>query len=265
MTTPSTPLLELRQVSKVFERRGHSIEAVRDISLAIAAGEFVCLLGPSGCGKSTILNLAAGFEQPTRGEVLFRGQPVRGPGPERAVVFQEAALFPWLTVLDNLCFGPRLNGMSAAQARQLGLEYLQLVGLTGFERQYPAELSGGMKQRVGIARVLMMEPPMLLMDEPFGALDAQTRSTMQELLVQLWERFHQAVLFITHDVEEAIFLADTVYVMTPRPGQLRRRFPIELPRPRTSELIVTPEFNAYKREIRELLRIETQRAPEAVR
>ncbi|MQA76857.1 MAG: ATP-binding cassette domain-containing protein, partial [Solirubrobacterales bacterium] len=166
--------------------------------------EFVCLLGPSGCGKSTLLNLAAGFEPLTEGTVRFLGQEVGGPAPARGVVFQDSALFPWMSVMDNLTLGPRVNGVPRPDAVEKATEFLKLVGLEGFEGHYPAELSGGMQQRVQIARVLIMQPRLLLMDEPFGALDAQTRSLMQQLLTELWEQFHQAVLFITHDVEESI-------------------------------------------------------------
>lgn len=253
------PLLQFEGVTKVFYTP-RPLQVLERIDLALAPREFVCLLGPSGCGKSTLLNIAAGFEAPTEGRALYQGQPIRQPGPERAVVFQEPALFPWLTVLENLTFGPQVKGVPRGEYLPKAQEYLRLVGLEGFERHYPAELSGGMKQRVGIARVLIMEPALLLMDEPFGALDAQTRSLMQELLLRLWDQFHQTVLFITHDIEEALLLADTVYVMTARPGRIKRRLRVDLPRPRPVELVTSSEFNAYKREVMELIRDEALRS-----
>ena len=230
------------------------------IDLAVAPGEFACLLGPSGCGKSTLLNITAGFDTATDGRALFRGAPIRTPGPDRAVVFQESALFPWLTVLDNVTFGPQTLGLPRGEYTPRAAEYLRLVGLEGFERHYPAELSGGMKQRVGIARVLVMEPTVLLMDEPFGALDAQTRTLMQELVLRLWEQFRQTVLFITHDIEEALLLADTVYVMTARPGRIKHRLRVDLPRPRPADLVTSPEFNEYKRRLMHLIREEALRS-----
>jgi NitT/TauT family transport system ATP-binding protein len=204
--------------------------------------------------------MVAGFDGPTRGEVLFRGQPVSRPDPRRSVVFQEAALFPWFNVLDNITFGPKTCGVAAADYGPRVEALLEQVGLRGFERHYPAELSGGMKQRVGIARVLVMEPELLLMDEPFGSLDAQTRSVMQELLLSVWERHHQAVLFITHDVEEALLLADTVCVMTARPGRIKKRLRVDLPRPRPLEATTSPRFNELKREVLGLIREESLRA-----
>jgi NitT/TauT family transport system ATP-binding protein len=254
------PAVELRGVAKVFESRGGRVVALEDIDLEVAPDAFAAVLGPSGCGKSTLLNMLAGFERPTRGEVRFRGEAVRGPDPRRAVVFQEAALFPWSTVRDNITFGPRTCGVPAARYGPRVEALLDQVGLRGFERHYPAELSGGMKQRVGIARVLVMEPELLLMDEPFGSLDAQTRAVMQELLLQVWERHHQTVLFITHDVEEALLLADTVCVMTARPGRIKHRLEVGLPRPRTLETTTSPEFNALKREVLALIRDESLRA-----
>jgi NitT/TauT family transport system ATP-binding protein len=182
------------------------------------------------------------------------------PSPQRAVVFQEPALFPWLTVLDNVVFGPKTQGKPPAEYRPRAQQILEQVGLVGFESHYPAELSGGMRQRVGIARVLVMQPQILLMDEPFGALDAQTRSLMQELLLQVWERHHQTVLFITHDIEEALLLADRVYVMTARPGRIKKTITVNIPRPRAMEVTTTPEFNALRREVLALIREESQRA-----
>ena len=229
------------------------------IDLAIAPKEFAAILGPSGCGKSTLLNMVAGFDAPTRGRVLAGGTLVEAPDPRRAVVFQEAALFPWYTVRENTTFGPRTCGVPVEAYAPRAARVLDQVGLTGFERHYPAELSGGMKQRVAIARVLVMEPEMLLMDEPFGSLDAQTRSVMQELLLSVWERSQQTVLFITHDVEEALLLADSVSVMTARPGRIKKRLTVELPRPRSLDVTMSPRFNELKREVLALIREESRR------
>ncbi len=254
------PVVELRGVFKEFTGRSGRLLALEGIDLGIAPNEFAAVLGPSGCGKSTLLNMVAGFDGPTRGGVLFHGRPVSRPDPRRGVVFQEAALFPWFTVLDNITFGPKTCGVAAVEYLPKVDALLEQVGLRGFERHYPAELSGGMKQRVGIARVLIMEPELLLMDEPFGSLDAQTRSVMQELLLSVWERHHQTVLFITHDVEEALLLADTVSVMTARPGRIKKRLAVDLPRPRSIETTTSPLFNELKREVLGLIREESRRA-----
>jgi len=203
--------------------------------------------------------MVAGFDAPTRGRVLASGAPVVAPDPRRAVVFQEAALFPWYTVHENTTFGPKTRGAPAQTYAPSVTRVLEQVGLTGFEHHYPAELSGGMKQRVAIARVLVMEPEMLLMDEPFGSLDAQTRSVMQELLLSVWERSQQTVLFITHDVEEALLLADSVSVMTARPGRIKKRLAVELPRPRSLDVTMSPRFNELKREVLALIREESLR------
>jgi len=252
--------VELRGVSKVFVARDRRVVALQDIDLSIAHNEFAAILGPSGCGKSTLLNMVAGFDRPSGGQVRVHGATVEAPDPSRGVVFQEAALFPWYTVWDNVSFGPRTMGVSAAQYRPKLEAYLDQVGLRGFERHYPAELSGGMKQRVGIARVLVMEPEVLLMDEPFGSLDAQTRLVMQELLLSVWERHHQTVLFITHDIEEALLIADSVSVMTARPGRIKKRMVVNLPRPRSVEVTTSPVFNELKREVLALIREESLRA-----
>jgi NitT/TauT family transport system ATP-binding protein len=234
--------------------------ALHAIDLSIAHNEFAAILGPSGCGKSTLLNMVAGFDRPSGGQVRVGGVPVEAPDPSRGVVFQEAALFPWYTVWDNVTFGPRTMGVPAAQYRPKVEAYIDQVGLRGFERHYPAELSGGMKQRVGIARVLVMEPQVLLMDEPFGSLDAQTRLLMQELLLSVWERHHQTVLFITHDIEEALLIADSVSVMTTRPGRIKKRLVVNLPRPRSVDVTTSPIFNELKREVLSLIREESVRA-----
>ncbi|MEJ0067916.1 MAG: ABC transporter ATP-binding protein [Pseudomonadota bacterium] len=225
------------------------MHALTGIDLAVEDGAFTAILGPSGCGKSTLMNLVAGFEPASAGEIAVFGAPVRAPGPERAVVFQEPALFPWLTVWDNIVFGPKLQGKKRADYVEAARDYIRIIGLEGFERHLPDQLSGGMKQRVGIARALLMQPQVLLMDEPFGALDAQTRLQMQALLLSVWETDRKTVVFITHDIDEAILLADIVYVMSARPGRLRSRIPIELPRPRSIELLTDGQFNEIRREI----------------
>ncbi len=253
-------MIEIRAVHKEFAKGERRVVALEEIDLTVAEREFVAILGPSGCGKSTLLNMVAGFDLPTRGSVKVAGEEILAPAPTRGVVFQEPALFPWLTVMDNVVFGPKTRGQSAADYRARAAQIIEAVGLSGFEASYPAELSGGMRQRVGIARVLIMEPKVLLMDEPFGSLDAQTRTLMQELLLALWERHHQTVLFITHDIEEAVLLADRVCVMTARPGRIKKSIDVGMPRPRSIELTTSPEFNALRREVLELIREESMRA-----
>jgi NitT/TauT family transport system ATP-binding protein len=253
-------MIEISGVRKEFAKGERRVLAVDDIDLEVAPREFTAILGPSGCGKSTLLNMVAGFDRPTAGSVRALGQEVLEPSPQRAVVFQEPALFPWLTVMDNVVFGPKTQGQPAADYRPRAQQILEQVGLLGFESHYPAELSGGMRQRVGIARVLVMQPQILLMDEPFGALDAQTRSLMQELLLRVWERHHQTVLFITHDIEEALLLADRVCVMTARPGRIKKSIAVGIRRPRAVEVTTSPEFNQLRREVLALIREESQRA-----
>jgi ABC-type nitrate/sulfonate/bicarbonate transport system ATPase subunit len=214
-------------------------------------------VGPSGCGKSTLLRVVAGLIRPDSGTVLLDGEPITGPGADRGMVFQTYTLFPWLTVQGNVEYGPRLKGMPAAERAGIAREHLAAVGLTGFENSYPRELSGGMMQRVAIARALANQPKVLLMDEPFGALDAQTRSIMQEMLVTLWQQTPITILFITHDIDEAIFLSDRVYVMTARPGRVKQMLNIPLPRPRTLEMETTPEFIEQKRVVLDAIREET--------
>jgi NitT/TauT family transport system ATP-binding protein len=253
-------MIKIRAVHKEFTKGERRVVALEEIDLDVAEREFVAILGPSGCGKSTLLNMVAGFDPPTRGSVKVAGEEIVAPAPSRGVVFQEPALFPWLTVMDNVVFGPKTRGQNAADYRSRAAQIIEAVGLSGFEASYPAELSGGMRQRVGIARVLIMEPKVLLMDEPFGSLDAQTRTLMQELLLALWERHHQTVLFITHDIEEAVLLADRVCVMTARPGRIKKSIEVRMPRPRSIELTTSPEFNALRREVLELIRQESLRA-----
>jgi NitT/TauT family transport system ATP-binding protein len=253
-------MIEIRGVWKEFAKGERRVMALQDIDLDVAQREFVAILGPSGCGKSTLLNMVAGFDHPTRGTVKVEGEEIVAPSPRRCVVFQEPALFPWLTVMDNVVFGPKTRGQPAADYRARAAQIIEQVGLRGFEASYPAELSGGMRQRVGIARVLIMQPQVLLMDEPFGSLDAQTRMVMQELLLQVWERHHETVLFITHDIEEALLLADRVCVMTARPGRIKKSIDVNIPRPRAIEVTTSPEFNALRREVLALIREESEQA-----
>ena len=236
------PMIALRDVAKTFYRGGRQSKAVEDINLEIREGELFCLLGPSGCGKTTILNMIAGFEQVTSGDVLVDGQALAGPGPDRAVMFQtDTALFSWLTALENVEFGPRMRGVPTDDRRREAVRHIQLVGLTGQERKYPHELSGGMKQRVQLARVLANNPKVLLMDEPFAALDAQTRRQMQRELVDVWQKTGKTILMITHDIDEALVLADRIGVMrSTGPGHLDELIAVQLPRPRTR----SPEFDA---------------------
>ncbi len=224
--------IELRKVSKVYRHEGAHIQALEDITFAVPDGKFVTLVGPSGCGKSTLLNLIAGFERPTSGEILLNGKAIEGPAPDRGFVFQDYALFPWKTVLGNIMFGLRSNGRTKREAREIAMQYVELVNLQGFENAYPHTLSGGMKQRVAIARALAYEPDVLLMDEPFGALDAQTKKYMQGELVRIWERLRKTVIFVTHSVIEATFLSDIIVVMTARPGTVKHIFESSITRPR---------------------------------
>jgi NitT/TauT family transport system ATP-binding protein/sulfonate transport system ATP-binding protein len=254
----TTAKIVFRDASKRFtpKRGGAPVLAVDAVSLEIPDKAFVCLVGPSGCGKSTLLNLLAGFEIPDTGQVLLDGAPIPGPGPDRGMVFQENALFPWLTVLGNVCYGPQRRGLTSTEYLPAAKAILQQVGLGRFLESYPNELSGGMRQRVAIARALVNKPSVLLLDEPFGALDAQTRATMQELLRDVWEREHRTVVFVTHDVDEAIFMADRVVVMSRRPGRVLADIEVGLPRPREYDVLTTPEFTVIKRSVLHLVRQE---------
>jgi len=227
--------LELRSVTKTFLSKRGDTRALQDISLGVASGEFACLLGPSGCGKSTLLNLIAGLEKPDAGEVLMDGQPVTEPGRDRVVIFQEAALFPWLNVQDNVAFGLAAAGVPKAEQADRALQYLRLVHLGSFRKAFVHELSGGMKQRVALARALALEPEMLLMDEPFAALDAQTRDTLHGELQDIWAQTSKTIVFVTHNVREAFVLGDRVLLLSARPGRIKREFRCELPRPRHIE------------------------------
>jgi NitT/TauT family transport system ATP-binding protein len=244
MAESTTPILEMKNVGKIYSQGGRSIEALRGASLTVRKGEFICLIGASGCGKSTLLRMAAGFEQATSGDVQMWGMPIEGPGPSRGMVFQDYGLFPWLGVRDNIGFGPKSRGRPKAEMRETAERFIELVGLQNFADVYPHQLSGGMKQRVAIARVLANDAEIVLMDEPFGALDAMTRERLQDELVELWSRTGLTVLFVTHSIEEAIFLADRVVVMSPGPGRIDNEYTIDLPRPRD---IAGGEFNEWRR------------------
>lgn len=252
--------LVIDQVGKVYSTKGGEMVALDRTSFKVKEGEFITILGPSGCGKSTILRIIAGLEEPSSGKVYLDGHEVKGPGAERGMVFQSYTLYPWLTVEDNIAFGLKLKGTSQKQCKEVSQHYLELIGLNGFEKHYPIQLSGGMKQRVAIARALANDPEILLMDEPFGALDAQTRSIMQEILLKAWEESKKTILFITHDVEESIFLADSVYVMTARPGRLKENIPVDLPRPRDYQMKNSSEFLNLKTRLLGLIREETLKA-----
>lgn len=247
-------------VTKVFsdKRNDNRTVALENLNLAARTGEFICLLGPSGCGKSTALNLMASFDEPTEGQVLLEGRPIKKPGLDRGVVLQEPTLFPWLTVAENITFGPRMNNMPIEEYMENAERYINLVGLRGFENHYPHELSGGMRQRVAIARAWINEPSVLLMDEPFGALDAQTRLIMQELLLRVWEKLQTTVLFITHDVDESLLMADRIFVMTARPGRITMEVKVPFSRPRDAEtLIFSKEFQEVKQKIVRVIKEET--------
>jgi NitT/TauT family transport system ATP-binding protein len=247
MRQPANAMIEIDHVSQVFQtsaRQDHL--ALSDISLTIEDGAFVSVLGPSGCGKSTLLYIVGGFVRPTRGTAKMKGRTIAGPGPDRGPVFQEFALFPWKSVLGNVMYGPRQQGVKHAEAEAQARALLEMVGLKGFEDFYPKELSGGMKQRVALARTLAYHPEVLLMDEPFGALDAHTRTRLQNDLLNIWERDRKTVLFVTHSVEEAVFLSDKVVMMTGSPGRIRQIVDIDLPRPRRrTELLLDPRYQKY--------------------
>jgi len=234
-TKPGGIPLKIEGITKTFNGRAGIVEALHPVDVDVEAGEFVCLLGPSGCGKSTLLSIIAGLETPTSGAVFADGRKVRGPGTDRVLLFQEAALFPWLDVRRNVEFGLRQQGMPAKERAAIAQRHIELVHLKGFERSYVHQLSGGMRQRVAIARALAIDPAILLMDEPFGALDALTRDRLHAELESIWAATHKTVLFVTHNVREAVALGDRVLVFSPRPGRIVREFHIDLPRPRSLE------------------------------
>lgn len=246
-------LLEIRGLRKDFDGAAGTVTALEGIDLDVAEGELAVIVGPSGCGKSTLLNIVAGLELGSGGQARIDGRPIEGPGADRGMVFQSYTLFPWLSVRENVEFGLRIKGTPKTERAASARHYLGLVGLSDFENALPKELSGGMKQRVAIARVLANRPRMLLMDEPFGALDAQTRLVLQELLLKIRAQEQNTVLFITHDIDEAILLADNVYVMSRRPGRLKARIPVDIPRPRDHRVTVSADFATIKGRIMDLL------------
>ncbi|MHB1175967.1 MAG: ABC transporter ATP-binding protein [Sulfuriferula sp.] len=252
--------VEIRNLDVRFGSGANVVDAVNEVSIDVKPGEFVSILGPSGCGKSTLLNVVAGFVKRTGGSVLVDGKEVRGPGAERGMVFQQYSLFPWMTVRKNVEFGLKMQGRQRSERETAARTLLGLAGLLAFENHYPDQLSGGMKQRVGIVRALATSPQVLLMDEPFGALDAQTRVVMQQILTNMWQRFRLSVLFITHDIDESIFLSDKVYVMTARPGRIKAEIEVPLPRPRVAEMTTSNEFLLLKRQLHELIREESFKA-----
>lgn len=244
-------------VSKIFtDSRGFAVTALDKVEFQVNSEEIVCVVGPSGCGKSTLLSLIAGFDTPSSGVIMLDGTPIGGPGPDRSVVFQSPSLFPWLTVRQNVTFGPRKRGVSRSEYEPAARDMLAAVGLEGFANRYPYELSGGMRQRAQIARALVSNPDVLLMDEPFGALDFQNRLMMQELVMRLWHRVHSTIFFITHDIEEAIFLGDRVYVMTAVPGRIKATIPVPFEKPRDIEITADPAFVAIKERVLHLIREE---------
>jgi ABC-type nitrate/sulfonate/bicarbonate transport system ATPase subunit len=257
-------LLSIRGISRSFKTRHGDTPALQATDLQVAPHDFITILGPSGCGKSTLLRIVAGLDVPTTGEVLLDNQPVRGPGADRGMVFQSYTLFPWLNVLENVCFGPRERGLPRPQQLELARGMIARVGLAGFEHHYPRQLSGGMQQRTALARALANRPRMLLMDEPFGALDHQTRELMQELLLEVWEGESDSerptVLFVTHDIDEAVFMGSRVVVMSARPGRITLDRPVPLPHPRHYAMKTTPAFTALKAGLTEAVRAEVRAA-----
>ena len=243
----------MQHLYKEFECQTGAVTALKDVSFDVYRREFMCVIGPSGCGKSTLIRILAGLESSSDGQVLLDGNPVTGPGPDRGMVFQSYTLFPWLTVKQNVMFGPRMSGQRGTSAESEARQWIDLVGLSKFENSYPHHLSGGMKQRVAIARALANRPRILLMDEPFGALDAQTRSQMQSYLLQIWRNLDLTILFITHDLDEAAFLADRILVLKANPGEVNEIIEVPVPRPRTPSQFITPEFVATKYHIDQLI------------
>ena len=256
----TSPKISIDGVSKVFHSRRLPLVVLEDFNLDIAPNEFVSIVGTSGCGKSTLLNIIGGLLDSTAGQVRIDGRPVGGPGRDRGFVFQTYSLFEWLTVEDNIRFALKKSDLAAGQKNRAVQHYIDIVGLKGFEKAYPKQLSGGMCQRVAIARALVYNPEVLLMDEPFGALDAQTRGMMQELLLKVWEKHRTTVVFITHDVEEAIFLSDRVIVMSARPGRLKSEVAVPIGRPRSYEVMTEAAFIDIKRQVIEAIREETMKA-----
>lgn len=256
--------LVISSLSKTFKQKERTIQALSEINLEVRDKEFVSILGASGCGKSTLLRIIGGLETPSEGTVSINGSEIVDPGADRGMVFQSYTLFPWLTVQKNIEFGMREKGMLALERAKIAEEYIEIVGLKGFENAYPKALSGGMKQRVAIARALANDPDVILLDEPFGALDMQTRSLMQELLLDVWQRSQKTVILVTHDIDEAIFMADRVVVMESRPGKIKKIIPIEFPRPRDYHIKTSKKFLDYKAQAVELIRNETLKGMNAL-
>jgi len=252
--------LEARDISMVFSRRRRQVEALRDVSLRVEAGQFVSIVGASGCGKTTLLRIVDGLATPTSGEILVNGQPVTGPGPDRGFVFQQDALFPWRTVIDNVVFGLEVQGKRKRDTHERADGLIRLVGLSGFEHLFPHELSGGMRQRANLARALTIDPDVLLMDEPFAALDAQTREIMQSELLRIWRSNRKTVLFVTHQIDEAIYLSDKVIVMTSRPGRIKAVIDVDILRPRELSIKRTPRFLELMDEIWKMIEEEVKAA-----
>ena len=265
MATMSPSILQVRGVARSFPAQSGGVPtvALQATDLAVAENDFVTILGPSGCGKSTLLRIVAGLDQPSSGEVLLDRRRINGPGADRGMVFQSYTLFPWLTVQQNVCFGLRERGLPQRQQREIAGAFLHQVGLHGFEQHFPKQLSGGMQQRVAIARALANQPRMLLMDEPFGALDHQTREQMQELLLGIWEQERKTVLFVTHDIDEAVFMGSRVVVMSARPGRIKLDRAVPLAHPRHYSIKTSPEFSALKAELTEQVRVEVRAAQTA--
>jgi NitT/TauT family transport system ATP-binding protein len=257
--------LLIEGISRVFPgmRGAPRVRALEPTWLTVDKNDFITVLGPSGCGKSTLLRIVAGLDRPSAGRVLLRGRVVTGPGADRGMVFQSYTLFPWLTVAENIGYGLRERGVPQAERAEIVRAYIEKIGLRGFEHHFPKQLSGGMQQRTAIARALANDPAILLLDEPFGALDNQTRALMQELLLGIWERERKTVLFVTHDIEEAIFLASRVVVMTARPGRIKAEVPVDLPHPRDYRMKTSPQFSELKARLTEEIRVEAVLAAEA--
>ncbi|MDD3317971.1 MAG: ABC transporter ATP-binding protein [Methanosarcina sp.] len=246
--------VSIKNVSRIFKKEDKSsTEALKNVSFDVGDGEFVCLLGPSGCGKTTLLRIIAGLETRTSGDITLNGVSITGPDPKRGMVFQQYSLFPWRTVIDNVTFGLEMQGIDKAESRKHAEKYIELVGLKQFKNSYPYELSGGMQQRAAIARALANEPEVLLMDEPFGALDAQTRNILQDELLRIWEQRHVTFIFVTHSVDEAVVLSDRIVVMTARPGRIKEIVEVDLPRPRSR---TSPEVNRLRDRVLKLLEEE---------
>lgn len=253
-----TPKLDIRNVTKRFEQRGREVTALEDVSASVSTGEFVALVGASGCGKTTLLRLIDGLEQATSGHLLLDGNELTKPGPDRGFVFQQDTLFPWRTIIRNVAIGGELQGINKRERLDTARRFIELVGLKGFENHYPHELSGGMRQRVNLARAFAIAPDVLLMDEPFASVDAQTREIMQSELLRIWSADARTVMFVTHQIDEAIFLADRVIVLTARPGRIKTVIPVDLPRPRKLAMKRTPVFIAMVDQIWQLIEEEVR-------